>query len=507
MDAGTDVILRLESIDKSFSSVRVLEGVGLALRRGSILGLVGENGAGKSTLMNILGGVVQKDSGEMYYDGKRYAPREPMDATKAGIAFIHQELNLFTNLSVMENIFIEAFPKKTVLRVLDTALMKRTAAQILELLGEDFSVTSTVGDLPMGCRQMVEIAKALHVNGKVIIFDEPTTSLSTKEKDRLFQVIRSLKERGVSIIYISHIIDDVLRLCDDIMVLRDGKVMGAGAVSSVTKDEIIRMMVGRELQKLFPYVEKRPGKPVLTVENLCRGRVLRDVSFTLREGEIVGLFGLMGAGRSELARAVFGVDGFDSGRVAVQGQPAASPGPASSIARGVSFITENRREEGLIMSKTVKDNLVLVYLKKLGAGLRAVNRAAENAASDKAIADMRIKTFGKSRQAVQGLSGGNQQKVVIGKWLLMEPRVFILDEPTRGVDVGAKLEIYNDINALALRGSAVLFISSEMEELMGVCDRILVMSQGRIAAEVPRVEFDQERMMRYAIGGKGCHDE
>ncbi len=506
MDAA-DIVLKLENIDKSFSSVKVLEGVNLSLERGSILGLVGENGAGKSTLMNILGGVVQKDSGEMYYDGRKYAPREPMDATRAGIAFIHQELNLFTNLSVMENIFIEDFPKRSFLRILDTAFMKKTAAQTLAELGQDISVTSTVGDLPMGCRQMVEIAKALHVNGRIIIFDEPTTSLSTKEKDKLFQVIRSLKERGVSVIYISHIIDDVLRLCDHIMVLRDGKVIGTGAVGSLTKDEIIRMMVGRELQKLFPYVEKKRGEPILKVENLRRGAVLRDVSFTLSAGEIVGMFGLMGAGRSELARAVFGVDAFEGGTVSVAGQPVGRPDPASSIDRGVSFITENRREEGLIMSKTVKDNLVLVYLKRLGGRLLAVDRAAENAASERAIGDVRIKTYDKNTQAVQSLSGGNQQKVVIGKWLLMEPRVFILDEPTRGIDVGAKLELYNYINALAVRGSAVLFISSEMEELMGVCDRILVMSQGQITAEIPRAEFDQERMMRYAIGGKGCHDE
>ncbi len=504
MDA--DIVLRLENIDKSFSSVKVLEGVSLSLRRGSVLGLVGENGAGKSTLMNILGGVVQKDSGEMFYGGKKYAPREPMDATRAGIAFIHQELNLFTNLSVMENIFIEAFPKKSFLRILDTSLMKKTASRILEQLGENISVSSTVGDLPMGCRQMVEIAKALHVDGKVIIFDEPTTSLSNKEKDKLFQVIRSLKERGVSVIYISHIIDDVHTLCDQVMVLRDGKVIGTDAVGNLTKEQIIHMMVGRELTRLFPYVEKKPGAPFLEVANLCRENVLRDVSFQLRKGEIVGLFGLMGAGRSELARAVFGVDAFDSGHVTIGGQRVESLSPVSSIEKGVSFITENRREEGLIMSKTVRDNLVLVYLKRLGGKLMSVNKAEEERASERAITDVKIKTYDKNTQAVASLSGGNQQKVVIGKWLLMEPQVFILDEPTRGVDVGAKLEIYNYVNALALRGSAILFISSEMEELMGVCDRILVMTQGEIAVDLPRADFDQERLMKYAVGGKGCYD-
>lgn len=316
-ELGSEFILQLSDIDKSFSLVKVLEKVNLSLRKGMILGLVGENGAGKSTLMNILGGVVPRDSGEMFLDGKKYDPKRPIDATNVGIAFIHQELILFTNLSVMENIFIDKLPLKGPLQILDLHRMRTEATRILKEFDETISVTALVGDLSMGCRQMVEIAKALHVNGKIIIFDEPTTSLSTKEKEKLFDVIRKLKQQQVSIIYISHVIDDVLKLCDEITVLRDGHVIGTGISKSLSKEEVIKMMVGRDLQRLFPYTEKKPGTVILNVEHLSRGKILRDVSLTLREGEIVGLFGLMGAGRSELARALFGVDKVDGGSVTI----------------------------------------------------------------------------------------------------------------------------------------------------------------------------------------------
>ncbi len=502
----SDIVLKLTDIDKSFSSVKVLEKVSMSLKRGSIHGLVGENGAGKSTLMNILCGVVTRDAGEMLFEGRRYEPKKPIDATNAGIAFIQQELNLFSNLKVMENIFIERLPQRGPLRVLDIQGMRSEAARILGELDEKISVTAQVGDLNMGCRQMVEIAKALHINGKVIIFDEPTTSLSTKEKEKLFEVIRKLKKQQVSIIYISHIIDDVLKLCDEVTVLRDGRVVGTAATSATSKEEIIRMMVGRDLQRLFPYLERKVGAVSLDVQHLCRSGVLRDVSFTLRNGEIVGLFGLMGAGRWVLGRALLGVDPIDSGTVRIAGMQAQELSPAASIARGFAFITENRREEGLIMTKTVKENLVLVFLSKLRRRFFPVDRRREDRVSDRAIGDVRIKTFDKNAQTVGSLSGGNQQKVVFGKWMIMEPKIFILDEPTRGIDVGAKLEIYNYINQLAASGSTVLFISSEMEELMGICDRILVMSKGQLAAEIPRESFDQELIMKRAIEGAN-HDE
>ena len=505
-ELGSEFILQLSDIDKSFSLVKVLEKVNLSLRKGMILGLVGENGAGKSTLMNILGGVVPRDSGEMFLDGKKYDPKRPIDATNVGIAFIHQELILFTNLSVMENIFIDKLPLKGPLQILDLHRMRTEATRILKEFDETISVTALVGDLSMGCRQMVEIAKALHVNGKIIIFDEPTTSLSTKEKEKLFDVIRKLKQQQVSIIYISHVIDDVLKLCDEITVLRDGHVIGTGISKSLSKEEVIKMMVGRDLQRLFPYTEKKPGTVILNVEHLSRGKILRDVSLTLREGEIVGLFGLMGAGRSELARALFGVDKVDGGSVTIGDLQAQELSPSASIHKGISFITENRREEGLIMTKSVKDNLVLVFLRKLRGKLLAVDEVLEDKISDQAIRDVRIKTYDKNSQTVGSLSGGNQQKVVIGKWMVMKPRIFLLDEPTRGIDVGAKLEIYNYINELASNRSAILFISSEMEELMGICDRILVMSQGQITAEIRREEYDQELIMKRAIGGTSCNE-
>lgn len=495
-----DILLQLKKVNKSFANVSVLKDIDLTLKKGQVLGLVGENGAGKSTMMNILGGIHQMSSGEMFLQGCPYAPRDPQSATHAGIAFIHQELNLFSNLTVAENLFIDEI-KSSKFGYVSYKSIKKEASKILARLGEDIDPDTNVEDLPMGLRQMVEIAKALSKDAKIVIFDEPTTSLSNTEKNNLFRIIRELSKNGIAMIYISHVLDDVLCLCDEILVIRDGEVIGEQTPSAqMPKEKIIRMMVGREMGQLYPYVDKQLGEEIFRVNNINQGKTLKDVSFDLRSGEIVGLFGLMGAGRSELARGIYGLDPIDSGCVMFREKVQQTLNPRTWIHKGVAFITENRRDEGLLLSKSVKENLVLANLHKMKLKLNYLDRKREEADSDHAIARLKIKTYDKNRQMVRLLSGGNQQKVVIGKWLLTGPKVFIIDEPTRGVDVGAKYEIYNHINSLALEGSAVLFISSEMEELMGVCDRILIMHHGQITGEVERNEFTQEGLLKLAMG-------
>lgn len=496
----SEVLLSIEDIEKSFSGVAVLECVSMKLKKGSVLGLVGENGAGKSTLMNILGGIVPRDNGSMSLAGSEYSPNGPIEAARKGIVFIHQELNLFTNLSVAENMFLEKYPRGIAGGIAYKSMYSE-AQRMLRALGETVSPRALVADLPMGTRQMIEISKALKEDAKIIIFDEPTTSLSTKEKERLFAIIKDLSSQEVSIIYISHMLDDVFRLCDEIAVLRDGRMITQKATRDLSKDQVISLMVGRELSKLFPYVEKSPGKEVLRFEDISQGKTLHNIGLALREGEIVGLFGLMGAGRSEFVKAIFGVDKFDSGEVFFKGEKVKRFDPSTWIENGVALITENRREEGLLLPKSIKDNLVLAHLNQIKGPLNSIRVRSENSASDRVIEQLRIRTYDKNEQQAVMLSGGNQQKTVIGKWLLTKPKVFLLDEPTRGIDVGAKYELYNHFNDLALDKTAILFISSEMEELMGVCDRICVMCRGRIAGELDRGKFDQETILKLAIEG------
>ncbi len=497
----SEYILDLREIEKKYSGVQVLFDVNLHLKKNSVLGLVGENGAGKSTLMNILGGIVPKDSGTILLDNKEYNPTAPKDAIENGIAFIHQELNMFANMTVAENIFIDNFPRNAV-KTLSYRKMRKEAAGVLDRLGEKISPNQMIGELPMGTRQMVEIGKALAKSSKIIIFDEPTTSLSNKEKEKLFSIINELKDSGVSVIYISHMLEDVFRICDDIAVLRDGKLIGQGKRDNLDRNIVVRMMVGRELSKLYPYKEKKIGSPILQVKGLCQAKTLNNITFTLHEGEIVGLFGLMGSGRSELVRAIFGIDSFDSGKVYFKNEKISRPSPEKWIQKGVALITEDRRDEGLLMSKSVKSNLVLAHLKYLKGPVNYISKKDENIKADFAIKQLQIKTYDKDSQEACMLSGGNQQKVVIGKWLLNSPEVFLMDEPTRGIDVGAKYEIYNHMNNLVTENSAILFISSEMEELMGVCDRILIMSYGKISGEIGREDFNQECLLKMAIKGE-----
>lgn len=497
-----EYILRIQKLNKYFADDQshVLKDVDLTLKKGSILGLVGENGAGKSTMMNILGGVKKRTSGEIFLNEKPYLPNNPIDAEKAGIAFIHQEFDLFNNLSIAENMFLDN-TRSGKAGFFSYKSINSESKRALEHLSIDIDVNIKIQDLPMGLRQMVEIAKAIRKEAKIVIFDEPTTSLSNTEKQKLFKIIQDLSQKDISMIYISHTIDDVINICDEIAVIRDGNIIGQKPVKEITKDEIITKMVGRQMSNLFPYIQKQPGKELLTVENLNHGKILKNISFSISSGEITGMFGLMGSGRSELANALYGLEPIDSGSVYFDDKEIKTFNPAEWIKNGMAFITENRREEGLLLSKSVKENLILVKLKEMKKKFGAMDFKKAEKESTLMVKNLNIKTYDKSRQIVNLLSGGNQQKVVIGKWLLTNPRILILDEPTKGVDVGAKYEIYTYINELTKNGAAILFISSEMEELIGICDKILIMSKGQIVGKLLRDEFSQEKIIRLAIGG------
>ncbi len=502
----SDAILSFEKIDKSFFGVRVLKEISLEVPRGKVLGLVGENGAGKSTLMNLMGGVHAPDGGQMLLDGKPYAPRTPSDANDAGIAFIHQELNLFTNLSIAENIFIDGFPRMSWLPLLNRRHMRARTQQFLDAVELDVAPDTLVEKLSPGERQLAEIAKALSFDARIIIFDEPTTSLTARETERLFRLIDRLRSDGASIIYISHILPDVMRLADEIAVLRDGELVAHGQTSEFTINRMISLMVGRAIEQLYPERSTAPtSTPVLEVQGVSQRGIVEEISFVLHKGEILGVFGLMGSGRSELARILFGLDDHERGQVTVAGKPYAKPSARQSIDAGMAFVTENRREEGLLMDISIAENIGLVALPHYAAA--SVSAVKEGRYYDQigGIAEsLSIKSGNVRQQAVKTLSGGNQQKTVIGKWLLDKPSVLIVDEPTRGVDVGAKYEIYSIINDLAAAGAGVLFISSELEELLGVCDRMLVMSNGEIQATFERAAFDKERILRAAFRENGA---
>ncbi len=497
----SDYILEVESLHKSFLEVQVLNGVDLRLRRNKILGICGENGAGKSTLMNVLGGIYKCNSGKMLLDGEEYIPHSPRDARKHGIAFIHQELNLFTNLTVIQNFMIDNLPKKKPLNIIDNNRIADVANSVMNEFDIDIDLNACISDLDMGHRQMVEIVKEIAKDAKIIIFDEPTTSLSKHEKESLFKIIDKLKERGYSIIYISHILEDVFKLCDDLMVLRDGFSVISNSINEFTKDSVIQYMVNRELKNLYPKINKNIGDIVFSAKNITNDEITNDVSIDLRKGEIVGLFGLMGAGRSEFVRTLYGVDKIDSGSVYIRGKKINKLNPIEMKKNGVAFITENRREEGLLLDKTIKSNIVLCVLDKIKSGNFFIDKKKEEAISEKKVEELKIKTFNKNTQTAEQLSGGNQQKVVISKWLLTEPDILFLDEPTRGIDVGAKYEIYTHINNLAAQGTAILVVSSEMDELIGICDKILVMKNGEISGKFDSDNFNQEGILKYAIEG------
>ena len=495
-------MIQFESISKRFKGVQALHDVGFCLERGHVLGLIGENGAGKSTLMNILGGVIQPDAGQMWLDRQLYAPRTPADAAGVGIAFIHQELNLFTNLSVADNLFIDTFPRRGRWPWIDRRTMRERTRGALELVELDLEPGTPVEALAPGERQLVEIARALSRDARLILFDEPTTSLTARETERLFDLIRRLRTEGTTIIYISHTLSDVQALTDDLVVLRDGKLVAEGPTSTFTIDRMIAAMVGRDLEQVFPDQTTPPSpEPVLEVQGVTQTGVVQDVSFMLKRGEVLGMFGLMGSGRTELARILFGLDPLEAGEILLEGQPVQRISTRERIAAGMAFVTEDRREEGLLMEAPVVDNVGLVTLTEFAmTPLQIIDRRALRAEVERVAGQLRLRAGSLDRQPVKSLSGGNQQKAVLGKWLVRRPTVLLLDEPTRGIDVGAKTEVYALVRDLAAEGTGVLCISSEIEELIGLCDRILVMNQGTCGAAFERSAFDQETILRAAFG-------
>jgi ribose transport system ATP-binding protein len=499
----SEALLRIQNLDKSFFGVRVLRDVGLELHRGRVLGLVGENGSGKSTTMNILGGIHQKDGGRIEFDGREIAPQNSREAQALGIAFIHQELSLFPNLSIEENLFLDHFPRVSgALPFIDRRRMRERAKAALALVDLDISPGTPLGRLAQGERQLVEIVKALSREARLIIFDEPTTSLTARESERLFTIIERLRGQGIAIIYISHILGDVIRLCDDIVVLRDGQVVAAEPTPALHIERMITLMVGRTIDHLFPERTTKPNddRPALSVRGLSQPGTVKDISFDLHRGEVLGVSGLMGSGRSELARIVFGLDGYESGKIAIDGAELPPRSPRQAMERGLAFLTEDRRGEGLMMEASIRDNIVLPSLPEHASPFLHFIRASElGGLAQKMAEKVQIHARSLDQMAVRTLSGGNQQKVVIAKWLLRRPSIFILDEPTRGIDVGAKYEVYKIINQLVGEGAAVLFISSEIEELIGMADRIMVMSRGEVRGFHDRAQFQREALMRAAL--------
>jgi ribose transport system ATP-binding protein len=498
----SELILELERISRAFAGIHAVRDVTLSLGRGRVLGLIGQNGAGKSTLMNIVGGVMQADSGAMRLDGSTYAPTSPAEATRNRIAFIHQELNLFTNLTIAENIFLTGFPRRRLgpFSLIDRASLAAQTQELLRQVSLNLAPETTLDRLSPGERQLVEAARALRLDAEILIFDEPTTSLTTRETERLFALIRRLRETGKTMIYISHILADVLALADDIAVLRDGELVATGPKPDFNIPRMITLMVGRPIEQLYPPRHSAPRPRVLlSAEALSATGIIKDVTFGLHSGEVLGVFGLMGSGRTELARILFGLEGHDSGRVVVGDAPIAGHSPRKSIRSGIAFVTENRREEGLLMNGAIADNITLAALPRFAVTpLEFVERERMRLAARGLTEALSIKASSLDAPA-RSLSGGNQQKVVLAKWLMSEPSIFIMDEPTRGIDVGAKYEIYAIIDRLASGEAGVIFISSELEELLAISDRILVISQGEIITEFARPVFDRERILAAAF--------
>ena len=488
-------LVQMKNIAKSFSGTKVLKGVNLELSHGEILALLGENGAGKSTLMKILSGIYSKDEGEIYLDGELCHFQNPKEAQNKGVAIIHQEMNLCNDLSVSENIFLGREVMEGL--SLNHKKMDEEAQKILDDLGISMKSTELAGDLKVSEQQMVEIAKALSQDAKVLIMDEPTSALSRKEIEDLFRVIRKLRDEGRGIIYISHRLDELRAIVDKVSILRDGENVTSGDLKDFSIDDIIRHMVGREIQDKFPRIQCEKGKEILRVESLNAGPKVRDISFALHEGEILGIAGLMGAGRTEMTRALFGVDEKTSGKIYLFGEEVRANSPKESIELGMALIPEDRRKDGLCTDLSIRENISLPNLDSMKNSLGVLSKDLELKISEDTIKSLNVKA--QDREMIsKNLSGGNQQKVVLGKWLVRNPKVILFDEPTRGIDIGAKVEIYQIMNELKKKGVGVLFISSEMEEVLGMSDRILIFCDGRITGELSREEANQENILKFA---------
>jgi ribose transport system ATP-binding protein len=494
-----EVILEVENVSKSFPGVKALDNVSFNLRKGEVHALVGENGAGKSTLMKILSGIYQADSGVIRYKGKGINFTNVNDASKAGIRIIYQELNLIPHLSVAANIYIGREPI-TKYGTLDEKKMNIQAAEVLNRLNIHMDPKTILNKLPVSKQQMVEIAKAISIDSELLIMDEPTSALTESEIDELFHVIHSLRDRGVAIIYISHRLEELKHIVDRITIFRDGLSISTDPYESINMETIVNRMVGRKLENLFPPKVNTPTtEKILEVRNLTRGNVFQNISFDLYQGEILGISGLMGAGRTELVRAIFGADPIDSGDVLMNGKKLSLSSPDEAIKAGIAYLSENRKEDGLAIKMKLTENITMANVQNVSSRLGVLVEKKEMEAAQHYVEELIIKTP-KLSQIVNNLSGGNQQKVVLGKWLFCNSKILIFDEPTRGIDVGTKYAIYALIGTLASKGIGVIMISSELPEILGLTDRVLVLHEGNLAATLTTSKTTQEEILHYAAG-------
>lgn len=499
MGEQNEIVLEMKNISKAFPGVQALDRVNLKVRKGTVHVLVGENGAGKSTLMKILNGQYQIDEGEIYFKGVKLGNQNTRETLKLGISMIHQELSPVLDMTIAENIFLGREPTYKIKSFVNFKQLYKQTQELFDRLGLKFNPRSKMRELSVAGMQLIEITKAISCGASLIIMDEPTSAITDTEVAMLFKQIRELKAKGVAIIYITHKLDEIFQIADDITVIRDGKWIASDSASNYDKNKLITQMVGRTITNIFPKEEVEIGETVLEVKNLTRSGVFEDVSFEVRKGEILGIAGLVGAGRTEVARAIFGLDPLDSGEIIMEGKPIKVEKPTDVIKKGIAMLSEDRKEVGLVLGRSVRENISLANLKKFAPGL-FINSKQEAETVDRMIKMLQIKVPSMDT-AVNTLSGGNQQKVVLAKWLLGEIKILILDEPTRGIDVGSKSEIHKLMTEFAKQGLAIIMISSELPEIMGMSDRILVMQEGKIKGELSREEATQERVMTLATGG------
>lgn len=506
MRSSNNYLLQLKNIRKTFPGVIALDKVSFDLKPGEVHVLIGENGAGKSTLIKILAGAYKMDEGELFIEGNKARINDTHHAIQLGIATCYQELTLIPTLSVAENIYLGRFPLRGKNRfpILNKTKIIKDAQKIVDSMGVGLNVRSMVSNLKIAQQQMVEIAKALSMNAKIYVLDEPTAVLSYKEIDELFEVINNLKASGFGIIYISHRLEEAKQIGNRVTVLRDGQNVGTSNIKEISLDKMVEMMVGRVLENAFPRVDLKPGKEVLRVEGLCRDKVFKNINLTIKEGEIVGLAGLVGSKRTEVARAIFGADVKTKGKVFVYSKEVSIKTPKDGIKSGISYLTEDRKKLGLVLNLSVKDNIVIPSLGKF-AKFVFVNDSKILRKVSELVKKLSIRTPS-LLQKTKNLSGGNQQKVVIAKWLALNCKIFIFDEPTRGIDVGAKAEVYKLMNDIIQQGGAILMISSEMPEIINMCSRVYIMNSGEICGELSREEMSQELILKIALLGKSIEN-
>ena len=494
-------ILQMKGVVKQFPGVLALDSVDLDLIKGEVLAIIGENGAGKSTLMKVLSGAYRQDAGEVILDGKLIPVGTlPKDRLESGIAIIYQELNYLNEMSIAENLFMGRLPAKGKFKSVDYQKLRVESEALLESFNMDFDPFTTLGQLTVAQKQMVEILRAVSRNIKVIVMDEPTSSLNDVETKKLFELIFELKNKGVSVLYISHKMEEVFELADRVQVMRDGKCVGVLETAETDTKELVELMVGRTISDMYPKVEVEIGDPILEVENLSCS-IAKDVSFSLRKGEILGLFGLVGSGRTEVVEGLIGIKSKEVSSVRVDGKEVQIKNPIEAKNLGIAYIPSDRKQEGLVIIHSVKDNLTLTILKKIRK-LFMIDKKKEREYSDEWIERIKVKTPNRNTP-MESLSGGNQQKVVIAKWLLIDPKVIIMNDPTRGIDIGAKVEVYKIMESLCRQGISIIMVSSELPETMGITDRILVFADGKIVGEVARKDYEQQKILHMAVGGNG----